>query len=112
MENNKELIDEIVEDEQLTYTADEVACLLEEVIPSIEIDTKSCQESELNLEEFKKGVMEVSSICGMLSAFMGTGLSNELALELTQNIILTKEKYKADIEISKINQNNIAQNQI
>lgn len=66
------------------------------------------EEIEFDIEEFKKGIKEVSKECGMFTAYMNAGLSNiqayeliltKLSLEHTKEI--TKSSNDASIEIAK-----------
>lgn len=68
-----------------TYTEEEVLQLLEQVTPSVHVDTEDCQGFSLNKKEFKKGLESVGFVCGQIAALVSVGVSEDRAVEYIIN---------------------------
>lgn len=93
MEDNKiELEDEELqcdceelEDEEL-YTQEDIAQLLDEVLPKVACNTNDLQDFELDEYKFQNGVNSVSEICGQYSALINVGIDKSSAIDVIMNI--------------------------
>lgn len=63
---------------------------------------------EYNMDEFDRGISEISYVCGQITALLNTGVSESFVLEymvgrdaIQGNIQINRENNEAQIEISK-----------
>lgn len=92
-----EKLEEIGE-EIFQLTKSELEEIMCEVLPKVKVDTDEVQSIILDKKEYQKGIKRVSELCGMISGVMAVGLSKDQALELCQNVYLTKENSNNDLK--------------
>lgn len=71
---------------------------IEESLSKIEINTEECQNCKLNKEEFEKGVVSMSYMCGQISALQSCGLTASESL----SFINGREIEKHNKELQKL----------
>lgn len=114
MEKKNEIKEEEVlqEDyEEETLTAEEIADILEEIIPKVEIDLDNVNGSSLDKKQFKNGIESVSYICGQYSALRGVGVDGSSCVDIIVSLLSSEHNIEMqrmtcdnNIEISKIQQ--------
>lgn len=72
--------------EEELYTQEDIAQLLDEVLPKVVCNTNDLQDFQLNGKMFQKGVDSVSSICGQYSALTNVGVGKSEAIDIIMNI--------------------------
>lgn len=106
------------EEEEL-YTQEDIAQLLDEVLPKVVCNTNDLQDFQLNGKMFQKGVNSVSEICGQFSALTNVGIDKTGAIDIIMNIqniefnkIVNTENNTTNKETAKIQNIQIQSQQI
>ena len=74
------------DDEEELYTQEDIAQLLDEVLPKVVCNTNELQDFKLNEKMFQNGVSSVSGICGQYSALTNVGVDKSSAIDIIMNI--------------------------
>lgn len=72
--------------EEELYTQEDIAQLLDDVLPKVVCNTNDLQDFQLNGKMFQKGVTSVSEICGQFSALTNVGVGKAEAIDIIMNI--------------------------
>lgn len=126
MEDNKiELEDEFQCDyeecngEEELYTQEDIAQLLDEVLPKVVCNTNDLQDFQLNGKMFQSGIDYVSAICGQFSALTNVGIDKTGAIDIIMNLqniefnkIVNTENCNSNKETAKLQNIQIQSQQI
>lgn len=63
------------------FSKDEVANILEEILPFARIDLENVQDMKLDAKEFAEGIKMYSKECGKIAALLNVGVPIEQAIE-------------------------------
>ena len=85
LEDEFQCDDEECNDEEL-YTQEDIAQLLDEVLPKVACNTNELQDFKLNEKMFQDGANSVSAICGQFSALTNVGVDKSSAIDIIMNI--------------------------
>ena len=105
--------------EEELYTQEDIAQLLDEVLPKVVCNTNDLQDFQLNGKKFQSGVDSVSAICGQFSALINVGVGKAEAIDIILNIqniefnkIVNTENNTTNKETAKLQNIQIQSNQI
>ena len=106
-------------DEEELYTQEDIAQLLDEVLPKVVCNTNDLQDFQLNGKMFQKGANSVSEICGQYSALTNVGIDKSSAIDIIMNIqniefnkIVNTENCNSNKETAKLQNIQIQSQQI
>ena len=68
--------------EEELYTQEDVAQLLDEVLPKVACNTNDLQDFKLDEDKFQDGINSVSAICGQFSALTNVGVDKSSAIDI------------------------------
>jgi hypothetical protein len=65
------------------------------------VDIEECQEENLDLSEYKRGLKDASYVCGLYNAMVNSGIS----IQFTQEYLMNKINADYNVEMTKLNCN-------
>ena len=105
--------------EEELYTQEDIAQLLDGVLPKVVCNTNDLQDFILDEKKFQKGANSVSEICGQFSALINVGVGKAEAIDIILNIqniefnkIVNTENNTTNKETAKLQNIQIQSNQI